>query len=107
MIANELVANATQHGVTPIDVTLRRDEVEVTLRVTDQGGSVDRDSGLGLTLVRQFATQGLGGTFELATHDGETVATLRFNVDEDADPDRRGRPRDRHRPDRPAEGARP
>ena len=107
MIANELLANALRHGAPPVTITLERDAAQVRLTVTDHGGSVDPDSGLGLTLVRQLATQGLGGTFELSAHDGETVATLRFNVDDDADPDRRGRPRDRHRPDRPAEGARP
>ena len=106
MIANELVANATRHGVTPIDVTLSRDGERITLQVTDRGGSVDAHAGLGLTLVRQLATQGLGGDFEL-TGGPTTTATLRFNVDDDADPDRRGRPRHRHRPDRPVEGARP
>ena len=107
MIANELVANALRHGAPPVTVTLERDAAQVRLTVTDHGGNVDPDSGLGLTLVRQLATQGLGGTFELNARDGETVAALRFNVDDDADPDRRGRPRHRHRPDRPAEGARP
>jgi two-component sensor histidine kinase len=107
MIANELVANALRHGAPPISVTLERDGAHMSMVVTDAGGSVNSDAGLGLTLVRQLAAQGLGGTFELTTRDGETQATLRFNVDDDADPDRRGRPRHRPRPDRPAEGARP
>jgi two-component sensor histidine kinase len=102
MIANELVANATRHGAPPIEVTLRRAGDEVTLQVTD-AGRLQGEPGLGLTLVRQLS-DALGGTFDL--EDG-TTATLRFNVDDDADPDRRGRPRHRHRPDRPPEGARP
>jgi two-component sensor histidine kinase len=101
MIANELVANALRHGAPPVAVTLQRKGDQVTLQVTDAGTGIDGEPGLGLTLVRQLATQGLGGTFEPAT------ATLRFNVDDDADPDRRGRPRHRHRPDRAPQGTWP
>jgi Histidine kinase-like ATPase domain len=64
-------------------------------------------SGLGLTLVRQIAERGLGGSFTLDTAgDGSTTAALRFNVDDDAHPDRRGRPGHRDRPDRPPESPR-
>jgi signal transduction histidine kinase len=46
-------------------------------------------SGLGLTLVRQIASAGLGGDFDLRPRpDGSTVAVLRFNLQADADPDR-------------------
>ena len=67
----------------------------------------DAGTGLGLTLVRQIAERGLGGSFTLDTaRDGSTTAALRFNVDDDAHPDRRGRPGHRDRPDRPPEGPR-
>jgi two-component sensor histidine kinase len=46
-------------------------------------------TGLGLTLVRQIAEAGLGGSFALATRDdGSTSALLRFNVADHAHPDR-------------------
>ena len=106
MIANELLANALRHGAPPVTVTLERDGAQVRLTVDDKGGNVGPASGLGLTLVRQIAERGLGGTFTLDAQDGSTTAVLRFNVDDDADPDRRGRPGHRHRPDRPPEGAR-
>ncbi|WP_221242969.1 histidine kinase dimerization/phosphoacceptor domain -containing protein [Conexibacter arvalis] len=46
-------------------------------------------TGLGLTLVRQIAEAGLGGSFALdARDDGSTIAVLRFNVADHAHPDR-------------------
>lgn len=46
-------------------------------------------TGLGLTLVRQIAEAGLGGSFALDTRDdGSTSAVLRFNVADHAHPDR-------------------
>jgi len=103
MIAGELLTNALRHGRPPVTITLERGE-QITLTVRDAGGGQpSADGGLGLTLVRQIAERGLGGTFEFAG--GEAV--LRFNVDDDADPDRRRRPRHRDRPGRASEGARP
>lgn len=108
MIAGELVANAVRHGEPPVTVTLARGD-EVLLTVRDAGrGAPAGTGGLGLTLVRQIAERGLGGSFALGTAaDGTTAALLRFNVDDDAHPDRRGRPGHRDRPDRPPDRARP
>ncbi|HEY6889614.1 MAG TPA: ATP-binding protein, partial [Solirubrobacter sp.] len=109
MIAGELLTNAVRHGGPPVTITLRRNGKHVTLTVKD-GGAKDRasgTSGLGLTLVRQIAERGLNGSFALDTaENGETTAVLRFNVDDDAHPDRRGRPGHRDRSERPPEGAR-
>jgi two-component sensor histidine kinase len=107
MIAGELLANAVRHGRPPVSVTLERAE-DVTLTVRDAGGGepATDGSGLGLTLVRQIAERGLGGSFELRDEPDGTVAVLRFNVDDDANPDRRGRPGHRDRSGRPPEGAR-
>jgi hypothetical protein len=74
------------------------------LTVRDAGRMGEATPGLGLGLVRQIAERGLGGTFELRSR--PTEAVLRFNVDADADPDRRGRPGHRDWPGRPPEGAR-
>jgi two-component sensor histidine kinase len=114
MIAGELLTNALRHGGPPVTGALARRDGEVTLTVRDAGrdGPVEPvepagTSGLGLTLVRQIAERGLGGGFTLDTGaDGSTTARLRFNVDDDAHPDRRGRPGHSDRPDRPPEGAR-
>jgi signal transduction histidine kinase len=111
MIAGELLTNAVRHGGPPVSVALERRGAEVSLTVHDAGRNGDAahagTSGLGLTLVRQIAERGLGGSFALDTAaDGSTTAALRFNVEDDAHPDRRGRPDHRDRPDRPPEGAR-
>jgi two-component sensor histidine kinase len=113
VIANELVANALRHGGPPVTVVLARAVGErgaVRLEVRDGGRAVAgagddaapgsagpgaapaataAPSGLGLTLVRQIAQAGLGGSFALGTQaDGSTSAVLRFNVADDAHPDR-------------------
>jgi two-component sensor histidine kinase len=110
MIAGELLTNALRHGGPPVTITLARRDGEVALTVRDAGRTGPKPAstgGLGLTLVRQIAERGLGGSFVLDTAaDGSTTAALRFNVDDDAHPDRRGRPGHRDRPDRPPEGAR-
>jgi two-component sensor histidine kinase len=111
MIAGELLTNAVRHGGQPVSVALQRRDAEVSLTVRDAGrngtAAPAGTSGLGLTLVRQIAERGLGGSFTLDTAaDGSTTAALRFNVNDDAHPDRRGRPDHRDRPDRPPESAR-
>lgn len=118
VIANELVANALRHGGPPVTVVLARAEgpAAVRLEVRDggRGAAVPTTSspgspaggapaavaapettasaapsGLGLTLVRQIAERGLGGSFSLDSGgDGSTTAVLRFNVADDAHPDR-------------------
>lgn len=98
VIANELVANALRHGRPPVTVLLADggDGRSVRLEVRDGGrlpeaGDRPPDgaaSGLGLTLVRQIAERGLGGSFTLETQpDGTTCAVLCFDVG-DAHPDR-------------------
>ena len=81
MIRN-LIENAQQHGVPPVEVRVRRDGKQAVLTVSDRGpgippserelvfapfyrsaGSQSRGSGLGLALVRQIARQ----------HGGEAV----------------------------------
>ncbi|MDA0160279.1 sensor histidine kinase [Solirubrobacter ginsenosidimutans] len=111
MIAGELLTNAVRHGGPPVQISLHRDGEQVTLTVRDGGTAHTAEpagtSGLGLTLVRQIAERGLQGSFALdTTPGGPTTAVLRFNVDDDAHPDRRGRPGHRDRSERPPEGAR-
>lgn len=103
VIANELVANALRHGGPPISVVLARPGggEQVVLEVRDGGRrsspassastatATTAPTGLGLTLVRQIAEAGLGGSFALDTRDdGSTSAVLRFNVADHAHPDR-------------------
>jgi two-component sensor histidine kinase len=64
LVANELIANAVQHGAPPIDVRLRGD-ADVHLTVENVGEITPRADGLGLGIVRRLVEQGLGGTFEL------------------------------------------
>jgi two-component sensor histidine kinase len=65
IVANELVANAVQHGRLPIDVELRR-EHGLLLTVRDHGrGPNGAARGLGLQLVERVVGQGLRGTFTL------------------------------------------
>lgn len=107
VIANELVANALRHGRAPVTVLLAHGGMAgagaVRLEVRDGGvltaggegaagagesAAHPPSSGLGLTLVRQIAERGLGGSFALEPRpDGSTNAVLRFNVG-DAHPDR-------------------
>ena len=70
IVANELVANACQHGAPPIHIRLRSGS---TLRLTVENGgggidvsSGDDASGLGLDLVRRMVERGLHGRFELS-----------------------------------------
>jgi two-component sensor histidine kinase len=82
VVVNELVVNALQHGVPPVEVELRSGE----LVVLDAGGgppSLD-GSGLGLALVRQVVENGLFGTVEL--RDGAVRIT--FDPTRDAHPRR-------------------
>lgn len=70
MVANELIANALQHGAAPIAVRLSR-EPELRLTVEDSGRAAAGDrAGLGLELVRRLVEQGLGGRFELSRRRG-------------------------------------
>lgn len=83
VIANELIANAVEHGRGPIDVQLRR-EGGLVLVVRDHGRRLEEPCprGLGLRLVERVVEQGLHGTFAIE-HDehGATQASVMFDPD--------------------------
>jgi two-component sensor histidine kinase len=78
-VANELIANAVEHGRPPIDIALRHDR-GLRLTVTDHGdGPGAAPSGLGLQLVQRIVTQGLRGSFTLhRLPEGGTEAQVTF-----------------------------
>jgi two-component sensor histidine kinase len=81
LVANELITNAVRHGAEPINVTLAGLSPTV-LRVDDGGSRMRADDGLGLTLVRRIAEQGLGGEFRLTSRpDGGTRAEVAFSLE--------------------------
>ena len=73
----ELVQNAFQHAAPPagagelVEVRLARAASTLTMRVADdgpgvgEGFSLDRDAGLGLTIVRTFVVHDLGGSIAI------------------------------------------
>jgi two-component sensor histidine kinase len=83
VIVNELVTNAQQHGTPPVRVELRSGP-PVELVVADAGaGPPDAafaGPGLGLPLVRQVATTGLGGTL---SRDPGGAIRLTFDLEAD------------------------
>jgi two-component sensor histidine kinase len=80
MIANELIANAVEHGRGPIEVSLRH-ENGLRLTVLDHGdGPNGAAPGLGLQLVERIVSQGLHGSFVLQrTAQGDTEAQISFD----------------------------
>ncbi len=81
MVANELIANATQHGSPPIQVDLERElDGGLVLAVRDHGdGPNGHASGLGLQLVERIVDQSLGGRFTVEhTAEGMTEAKITF-----------------------------
>ena len=55
---------------------------QIVLRVDDGGRRLPVDDGLGLSLVRRIAEQGLGGEFRLSSRaDGGTRAEVTFSLD--------------------------
>jgi two-component sensor histidine kinase len=89
VVANELIANAVQHGRPPVTVGLERGQ-PLRLRIEDAGGGSDGiHQGLGLQLVRQVVEQGLGGCFTLGSRPaGGTRAEVTFEAGADAHPRR-------------------
>jgi len=73
----ELVQNAFQHAASPagpgeqVEVCLARTATTLTMRIADngpgvaEGFSLDRDAGLGLTVVRTFVVHDLGGSITI------------------------------------------
>lgn len=70
----ELVQNAVDHstdGGTTVEIELEADRRSVVVRVRNDGAglpegfSLDRDAGLGLTIVRTFVVSDLGGTLSI------------------------------------------
>lgn len=65
VVANELIANAVLHGRPPISARLAAGP-PLRLRIEDAGdGVAEAPPGLGLQLVEQVVSQGLGGEFTL------------------------------------------
>lgn len=81
VVANELLANALEHGAPPLAVELSGAD-GVTLRVRDHGrGPLTDEPGLGLRLVRQIVAHGLGGSFSLERDEADTTtAIVHFEV---------------------------
>ncbi len=90
----ELVQNAFQHAMSPpgpeglVKVRLNRSATTLTLSVTDDGPGVkdgflmDRDAGLGLTIVRTFVVHDLGGsvTIKAASTDPPRGTVIEITV---------------------------
>lgn len=80
IVANELIANAVEHGRPPIDVELRHDD-HLVLSVRDHGNGVNgAEPNLGLQLVHRVVDQGLHGSFSLhRLANGATEARVTFD----------------------------
>ncbi len=91
LVVNELLWNAVQHGLDghahgSIEIVATKAGPELDVSVRDDGRglpsefSLDRDTGLGLSIVRNVVERNLEGSFEIrAGPDGRgAVATLRF-----------------------------
>ncbi len=82
MVANELIANATQHGRPPIEVALELEpDGGLILAVRDHGdGPNGHTAGLGLQLVERIVNQSLSGNFTVEhTARGMTEAKITFD----------------------------
>lgn len=81
IVANELIANAAEHGRAPINIELRRHREFFELSVRDRGrGANGAQPGLGLQLAQRVVVQGLHGSFTLQhSADGSTEALVTFD----------------------------
>lgn len=89
IVANELIANAVDHGSPPIHVRFKAGD-PARLDVLDAGvvGPPARE-GMGLRLVRQVTEHGLRGSFDLSPDgDGRCHAAVRFPLVGNARADR-------------------
>ncbi len=92
LIANELIQNALEHGLTPqrsgqIRVKLKHRDGFLTLSVSDNGCGLppdfdlDTKRGLGLELVQTLAEEDLNGVFEITSAPGKgTEASVKCKV---------------------------
>lgn len=89
LVLNELIQNAVEHGFAERDegrVTIRlsSEGEDVRIAVTNDGAplpadfDVQRDGHLGMRIVDSLV-RGLGGTFQIASSDGETTAEVVFS----------------------------
>ncbi len=87
LIANELIQNALEHGLTPqrsgqIRVKLKHRDRILTLTVSDNGCGLppgfklDTKRGLGLELVQTLAEEDLNGVFKITSAPGKGTETL-------------------------------
>jgi len=88
LILNELIQNAVEHGFKEIEkgeitVTLKEEEREIKLVVTNDGTPLPKDfdlrknRNLGLQIVENLAREDLHGTFSIECN-GQIVATVTF-----------------------------
>jgi len=88
MLTHELITNALKHAYPegqpgPIDVTLKRDQDMVELRVADQGRGmpedfqVDQSSSLGMRVIASTVRQ-LRGTLEIKRREPGTEFVIRI-----------------------------
>jgi C4-dicarboxylate-specific signal transduction histidine kinase len=88
-VLGNLIANATEHGVGPVDVRASRDRgrVRLEIRNRDRPRALDEAAeqravgrGRGLVIAERAARE-LGGSLEVASLDGETRAELELPSD--------------------------
>jgi len=91
VVLTELVQNAIDHARGPegcfVSIYLRATAKQLRLRVVDSGPgvpdgfSLDRDAGLGLTIVRTFVVQDLGGTISIRSAVGAQESEAGSDID--------------------------
>jgi two-component system, sensor histidine kinase PdtaS len=93
VVVTELLQNAVEHAYPGdradpghVQVELGRDGGTVRVRIIDDGAgvaedfSLDRDAGLGLTIVRTFVESDLGGTIEMRRRSGATGTFVELQI---------------------------
>ncbi|MEA2402386.1 MAG: hypothetical protein QOK00_2789, partial [Thermoleophilaceae bacterium] len=107
VLAN-VVANAAEHGVGPVEVSTRREGRVVTLQLSNRDGpsgahlAAGKGRGRGIAIAKRAARE-LGGRLTVEHVDGSTKAVVELPADEapgaggDAGPADRASPADRRR----------